>query len=109
MLINQTITKVKHKGSLVLHITVDGIKITTPKSIANNFGKFYSSLGSKLAKKVVPGPTSVEDYISNIPIQRNSIVLKQTTPLEIDNIIRKLPNKNSSGHDEVSNVMLKAL
>ena len=53
--------------------------------------------------------TSAEDYISNIPIQRDSIVLKQTTPLEIDNIIRKLPNKNSSGHDEVSNIMLKAL
>ena len=95
-LINQTITKVKHKGSIIPHITANGIKVTKPKLIANNFGKFYSSVGSKLAKKIVPGMTSVEDYISNIPVQRDSIVLKQVTPLEIDNIIRKLPNKSSS-------------
>ena len=37
------------------------------------------------------------------------MVLKQTTPLEIDAIIKNLPNKTSHGQNEISNVMLKAL
>ena len=37
------------------------------------------------------------------------MVIKLTTVPEIDALIRSLPNKNSHGHDEISNVMLKAL
>ena len=37
------------------------------------------------------------------------MVMWKTTPMELDAIIKKLPNKASHGHDEVSNVMLKAL
>ena len=41
-LINNTITKVKHKGSIIPYITVDGIRKTRPKDIANSFGDFYA-------------------------------------------------------------------
>ena len=78
-------------------------------TITNSFSEFYSTLGSSLAEKIVPGMTSIDEYLSNIPVQRDSIVIRQTTPLEIDFIIKKLPNKTSHGHDEISNVMLKAL
>ena len=37
------------------------------------------------------------------------MVIRKTTPVELDAIIKKLPNKASHGHDEVSNLMLKAL
>ena len=40
-LINNTLTKIKHKGSIIPYITVDGIKKTRPKDIANSFGDFY--------------------------------------------------------------------
>ena len=66
-LINQMITKVKHKGSIIPFITVDGIKYNKPKTIADKFGEFYSQLGSTLAKSIVPGTTSIEHYIENIP------------------------------------------
>ena len=52
---------------------------------------------------------SINDYLAKIPRQVDSITLKQTMPLEIDMIIRNLPNKISHGHDEISNIMLKAL
>ena len=42
------------------------------------------------------------------PHQLNSLVLKQTTPLEIDKLIKALPNKSSHGHDQIS-IMLKSL
>ena len=88
---------------------VDGIKHTKPKTIANKFGKFYSQLGSNLAKSIVPGTTCTDQYVNNIPRQVDSMVIKPTTVHEINRIIRKLPNKTSHGHDEISNIMLKAL
>ena len=103
------ITKVKHKGSIIPFITVDGIKYNKPKTIANKFGEFYSQLGSTLAKSIVPGMTSIEHYIENIPRQTDSTVISPTSVQEIDRIIRELPNKTSYGHDEISNTMLKAL
>ena len=37
------------------------------------------------------------------------MLMRKTTPMALDTIIKKLPNKASHGYDEVSNVMLKAL
>ena len=53
--------------------------------------------------------TTVKDYIHQIPRQRDSMVMRKTMPMEIDAIIKKLPSKASHGHDEVSNIMIKAL
>ena len=108
-LINETIKKVKHKGSIIPHITVDGIKQSRPKEIVNSFGSFYANLGSSLTAKIVPGTTSIDDYLHKIPQQLNSLALKQTTPLKIDKLIKNLLNKSSHGHDEISNLMPKSL
>ena len=107
-LINNTIKKVKHKGSIIPYIMVNGIKKTCPKEITDSFGNFYATLGSSLVSKIVPGTTSIDDYLQHIPHQLNSLV-KQTTPLGIDKIIKALPNKSSHGHDQIDNIMLKSL
>ena len=77
--------------------------------IANSFGDFYARLGPNLANNIASSTTSIDEYISRILRQLNSIVLRATTVHEIDKIIRDLPNKSSHGHDEISNVTLKAL
>ena len=51
-LINSVIKNTKHSGSIIPYITVDGVKITEPQSIAVHFGQFYSTLGSNLAKNI---------------------------------------------------------
>ena len=104
-LINSTITKIKHKGSIIPYITVDGIKKTRPMDIANSFGDFYAQLANNISSST----TSIEEYISRILRQLNSIVLLPTSVHEIDKIIRDLPNKSSHGHDEISYITLKAL
>ena len=63
------VTKVKHKGSIISYLKIDGKLNYTPKVIANIFGKFYSTLGSTLAQQIVPGMTPVQDYIHQIPRQ----------------------------------------
>ena len=99
----------KHKGSFISYVNVNGLKQYRPKDIANNFGQFYLELGTNLAKSIVSGTTTLSSYLEKIPRNLNSIVLKQTTPLVIDNLIKKLPNKSSQGNDQISNLMLKSL
>ena len=108
-LINNTIKKVKHKGSIIPYITVAGIKHYDPHKIANCFGKFYSNLGSDLANQILPGSTPISTYLNNIPCNLGSIVIAPTTVHEIDLLIRKLPNKSSHGFDNISSTMLKSL
>ena len=50
-MITNVIDKNKNKGSIIPYITVEGVRKYDPTTIANEFGKFYSSIGSSLAKK----------------------------------------------------------
>ena len=50
-----------------------------------------------------------KDYLRSIPSSNQNIFLDATTPLEIDNLIRNLSNKRSSGCDNINNLLLKDL
>ena len=50
-----------------------------------------------------------KDYLRHIPSSNQNIFLDATTPLEIGNLIRNLPNKRSSGYDNINNLLLKDL
>ena len=101
--------KTKHRGSIIPFITVNGIRLLKAKEIANSFGEFYSSLGAELARRILPGTTTIENYISRIPNQLLSLALNGTTVPEIEHLINQLLNKSSHGYDDISNTMLKSL
>ena len=44
-----------------------------------------------------------------MPRSNKSLVLQETSVEEIEKLIKSLPNKNSHGHDKVSNTLLKSL
>ena len=100
--INQTIGKEKHGGSIIPYISIDRVKTYNPKKISNAFGS-YANLGSDLAKKIQNGKTSIDEYINMIPCNLNSLALRQNTEKEISTLISQLPNKSSSRHDHISN------
>ena len=106
-LMNSIIGKNKNKGCSISYLTVEGVKIFSRKMIAEEFTKFYSNLGKSLAMKITPSSEPVENYLSLIPRIVNSLVLGETNALEIEKIIEDLPNKSSSGHNGVSNILLK--
>ena len=108
-LINKVVGKRKSSGSIIPYITIIGIRTYTPRKIANEFAQFYSSLGQTLANKIKPSQESIQNYLSKIPMNTKSLVLNETNMKEIESLIKKLPNKTSSGHDSISNVMLKQL
>ena len=108
-IINQTIDKKKHKGSIIPFISVDSIRTFDPQQIANSFGSFYTNLGKDLANKIVPSHTAIDEFLGKIPRTLNNLVLHLTNQLEVEKLIKNLPNKSSSGHDKVSNTLLKGL
>ena len=108
-LINNVIQKRSYAGSIIPYITVDGIQISNPSDIANNFGKFYSTLGENLAQNIPRSKVSVNDYLAKIPQNLHSMVLFPTSHREVDKLIASLPSKTSSGHDDISNILLKSL
>ena len=106
---NGIINKVKHKGSFIPYISVKGVKVYNRKSIANEFVKSYTNLGGLLAGKIDRSKMTSDEYISKIPRVVKSLVFTETSNAEIQGIINKMPNKTSSRHNKLSNVLLKKL
>ena len=107
--INQTLGKQRHQGSIILYISTEGVRSYDPQCISNAFGSFYANLGSTLANKITSSKRSVDYYINNILRSLNSLVLLPTTGTEVSQIIQRLPNKNSRSHDQINNTLLKKL
>ena len=66
-------------------------------------------MGEDYAKKVPASHKSPHHYTQKIPRNPSTIFLTPTSTTEIENLIRSLPNKTSSGHDEITNILLKKL
>ena len=106
--IDKVIGKTKHRGSIIPHITIDGLKTYNPKKMSNEFGKFYSTQCENLATQIKPGNTGIDEYLAKIKRVDASLVLNPKTMPEVEKIMY-LPNKTSHGHDSISNVLLKKL
>ena len=107
--INNIIGKHKHSGSIISYIMVNGVHKYDPNIIANEFGKFYSQLGSNLASQIKKSAKPIEEYLSKIPRILWSLALHSTSALEIEKIAMALPSKTSFGYDKISNIMLKSI
>ena len=60
-----------------------------------------------MAAKIDKSQNDINHYLGKIPRGISSLVMSSTNIEEIERIIRKLPNKHSHGHDNISNVLLK--
>ena len=88
---------------------MNGIVHEHPKEIANEMAHYFANVGEKLAKALPKPKRTTNTYLSKIPMCPKSIYVTPTTPTEIDNIIRNLASKQSSGYDSISNRILKWL
>ena len=106
---NTAVNKLSDKSSVIDELTVDGIKITHPMSIADSLGSYFASVGDKFAQKIPNPKKDVDEYIKKIHETVNSMYFQPTDKTEIKRIIAQLPNKASSGYDNISNKLLKLL
>ena len=108
-LINEIIGKRGSKSTTIEAIKVDNTLRYNPKTITNELGKYFSSVGRVYANQIPPGKTPIDDYISKIPQNPKSMYFVPITKPEIEKLIRKLEPKKSSGHDGISNKLIQDL
>ena len=72
-------------------------------SYAKNENQFFTAIGPKLASSIPPAQHKYE-----VDKFEKSLVLNYTNELENSKIVAILKNKKSSGHDGISNEILKS-
>ena len=107
--INKLCGKSNDKTSCIEVLTIDNVTTYNTIKIADSFGKYFSGVGEKYAKKIVNPKHNIDEYLSKMQMHERSIFLTPVTALEVDRLIEKLPNKASSGYDNISNILLKNL
>ncbi len=107
--INDTLHRNKANEHIQNEFIINDVAISDPKDLANNFNNFFANIGANLSAKIVldDGCPLFTDYLINPTESR----FKLSTITEDDtlSIINKLKSKNSSGNDEISNKLLKAI
>ena len=91
------------------YLKIDDVQVYNAKKISNSFARYFSEVGEKFAKKIPSPTTSISEYLKVMGSNTKSIFLEPTDENEIRKIAFDLPNKSSSGHDRVSNVLLKEI
>ena len=108
-LINGIVQKKTNKLPVIDCLKVDQRNITDCGEKANTFGDYFSAVGRNLAQSMKPPKRPVTDYINKINNCDKSLYLHPTNLVEIQCLIEVLPNKKSSGYDDISNVVLKKI
>ena len=104
---NSITGKIQNKHDIIDCITVDHVHYETGPEIVNEFAKHFSSVGKKYAGRIQQPKTDSKSDQNHIPSSNKNIFLDATTPSEIQNLIQTLPNKRSSGYDNINNLLLK--
>ena len=108
-LINEIIGKKNKSETTIDAIKVDNILRHSPKIITNELGKYFASVGKNYATRVPHSNTSTKEYLEKIPTNSKSLFFSPVGPTELENIINTLEPKKSSGHDGISNKLIKQL
>ena len=108
-LINRMIKKENNKNQLIECIRVGPTLKYDPYNITNTFCEFFSTIGAKYAEKLESTPEEIQEYLNKIDNNTNSLFLHPCTDNEINTLIQELPQKTSSGFDNISNVLLKKI
>ena len=108
-IINKISGKNNEKTSIIDYIKVDNIEYYDSVGITNNLCKYFANIGEDLSSKIPKSNKSINEYLAKIKKNEKSLFLRPTSEQEIEKIIKKLPNKNSSGYDNISNILLKKL
>ena len=82
--------------------------ITDTKEIANRFNKFFTNIGSDLAKNINYSGTKNHKTYLDTPINKK-FNFTQVTVRNVNDILESLPSKTSSGYDGLSLKLLKSI
>ena len=101
-------SKSKIQNKLPTFFNINAKQITDKKEIAEQFNNFFINIGPKLANELdTAGKPDFKSYLNMNKLE----TVFNFTPIEEEQtktIITNLKPKNSSGHDNISLILLKA-
>ena len=108
-MINNIVGKANDKKGVIEKLSVNNIETSNAEIIVNHFGQHFASVGKRFASEITTSKNSTKYYLSKISRNTKSMFLTPVTQTELELIIDKLPNKISSGWDDLSNKIIKKL
>ena len=108
-LINKINGKCHDKTCIIDKLTVNNIKYTQGRDIANYFAKYFSTVGKEFANKTMPPQIPLHDYLKKINKSVKTMYFQPATIDKVSKVISGLKPKTSSGSDNISNKLLKQL
>ena len=108
-LINDLTRKTRTRHSIIESLKIKNLMKYDPDSITNEFCEFFSTVGERFSEGIKAPVNNIPHYLSKMPSSDHSLFLSPTDTEEIQHMIQSLPNKTSSGHDSISNELLKKL
>ena len=102
-LLNETLNRNIRKQS-THEFSLNNKSTSDPEVIANEFNQYFANIGSKLVENI-PAAPRFDSYLNNPAETVFSFNL--ISEHNISNVIKKLKNKSSYGHDCLSNIMIK--
>ena len=108
-LINRIIGKENNKRHIIDSIKTQERCYYDPNGITSTLCDHFANIGEKYSNKIPTDSCKTNEYINQIPNHNQTMFLKPTNQQEIRSLILSLSNKPSSGHDNISNILLKKL
>ncbi len=104
-ILKSAIGKHNDKSSFPHSFTVKNKSITDRDLISNEFNKYFTNIGKSTGDSVPQANKHFTEYLTN-PVPY-SMYVEPVEPSEVINIVNKLKNKSSYGHDGISNKLIK--
>ena len=102
--INELLNR-KSKATTINEVNVNGKSIAGDKDIANEFNKYFSEIGKKLAKEI---PHNDIDPLSYVTPVSNSFTFKNISKEELSYVISSMKTSKSAGIDKISIRLMQA-
>ena len=105
--ISETLNRNKKKHDMPLLFTHEGRDFAGSTEIANAINTYFANIGKNLSSKINPNIVDADykQYLTSHTAEH--LRFKCITEDYTINVIDNLENKNSSGHDGISNTLLK--
>ena len=102
--INELLNK-KSKSTIINKIKTENVEVTGDKNIAEEFNRYFSTIGPKLGDNL---PSSEINPMSYVTPSSQVFNFRNITFEDIKNEISKIKNGKSAGLDKISNKLLLA-
>ena len=107
--LNNVIGKHTDKTCCIDSLRVDNLTITSPVEIGDKMCDYFSNVGKQFANKIKRPKKDINDYLSKIRQNCESMTFTQVNKGELLKLLKELPNKSSHGHDNLDNILLKEI